>query len=469
MRYNKPKKSGVMKKDKDIVNPYVRHPAYIREPPVTLKDTLKFLGPGLILVGSVVGSGEIILTTTLGATVGFVMLWWMLLSCWGKSIVQAELGRYTVSSGETFLSAFDRLPGKLPGSKRQVSWFIWLWLFTLIPGHLGGGGIYGGSGQAIHMALPFLASKWWTIILAALASILILSGTYRFLEKLMTFMVATFTLITLTCAVLLQFTEYAITWADVKAGLRFEFPAFAVAAALAAYGGTGVTAGESMAYTYWCVEKGYARFAGPTDRSSDWVRRAKGWIRVMHFDVALTLIILTSATVPFYMLGAGVLNRMGVKPDGLETISLLSNMYTQTLGKWAWWLFMLAAFFILYSTVISGLGGGARTFADCMIAFGVIKPDDYRARLRVIRIWAVISPAITALCYFFIENPIWMLTIGGTVSAMMTPIVAGGTIYLRYTHLDKRIAPSWKSDLILWVCFLIMLGLGIYAVYLQFA
>ena len=97
-------------------DPYALRSEYIQEPPVGFWNTVKFLGPGLILVGSVVGSGEIILTTTLGATVGFVMLWWMLLSCWGKSIVQAELGRYAVSSGSTALSAFNDIPGKFPFS-----------------------------------------------------------------------------------------------------------------------------------------------------------------------------------------------------------------------------------------------------------------------------------------------------------------------------------------------------------------
>jgi Mn2+/Fe2+ NRAMP family transporter len=529
--------------EKEVVDPYERRPEYVREPPVGMWNTIKFLGPGLILVGSVVGSGEIILTTTLGATVGFVMLWWMLISCWGKSIVQAELARYTVSSGETVLPAFNRLPGKLPGPRKAVSWFIWLWLINHIPGLLGGGGIYGGVGQAVNMMMPFLGSEWWTILFAALAAVLILSGTYRFLEKLLTVMVVTFTFVTLACAVLLQFTPYAITWADVQAGLRFEFPAFAIAAALAAYGGTGVNAGESMAYTYWCVEKGYARFAGPTDDSDSWIRRARGWIRVMHTDVVLTLLVLTFATVPFYMLGAGVLNQKNLfsiestfrtelnggysvssdlrqefrnsgvplsvdaelstevenrrwqilntdeagdehkyilrlndgqlnvykMPNGVETISILSDMYTETLGDWARWLFMFGAFFVLFSTVVSGLGGGSRMMADCMGVLGIIDPNDYKARVRILRIWAVGAPAIMSTCYFFVQNPVWMLTISGTVGAMMMPIVAGSTIYLRYTRTDRRIAPSGKADTVLWVCFLIMVGLALYIVYRIFA
>ena len=453
---------------RDPEDPYALRSEYIQEPPVGFWNTVKFLGPGLILVGSVVGSGEIILTTTLGATVGFVMLWWMLLSCWGKSIVQAELGRYAVSSGQTALAAFNDIPGKMPFFRSQISWFIFLWFLQQIPGLLGGGGIYGGAGQAMSMMMPFLDSRWWTIIVAIVTATLILSGTYRFLEKLLTFMVVTFTLITLACAILLQFTEFAITWSDVGAGLRFDFPAFAIAAALAAYGGTGVNAGESMAYTYWCTEKGYARFTGPTDGSEGWVNRARGWIRVMHTDVVVTLIVLTFATIPFYMLGAGVLNRMGQMPDGLDTLSILSNMYTQTLGQWAWWLFMVGGFFVLFSTVVSGLGGGSRMIADVMGVIGVIDPNDYKMRIRVRQIWAVVAPAIQSLCYFFAKNPVWMLTISGTVGAMMMPLVAGNTIYLRYFRTDRRIAPGRKADSVLWICFLAMIGLAIYAIYLQF-
>ena len=164
-------------------DPYALRTEHIQDPPVGFWNTVKFLGPGLILVGSVVGSGEIILTTTLGATVGFVMLWWMLLSCWGKSIVQAELGRYAVSSGQTALAAFNDIPGKIPFFRSKISWFILLWFLQQIPGLMGGGGIYGGAGQAMSMMMPFLDSRYWTIIVAIVTAALILSGTYRFLES----------------------------------------------------------------------------------------------------------------------------------------------------------------------------------------------------------------------------------------------------------------------------------------------
>lgn len=447
---------------------YALHPSAVREPPKTFKERLRFLGPGLILVGGVVGSGEIILTTTLGSLVGFSMLWFVLLSCWSKNIIQAELARYAISSGEPFLHAFNRLPGKVPApGGRKVSWYIYFWMLWLIPDILRGGGIYGGAGQVIHAALPFLGSQWWTFLVAIGASAIIITGSYVGLERLMTILVFIFTVITITCAILLQTTDYAISWDEVQQGLSFSFPAFAVIAALALYGGTGVGTNEQMIYSYWCVEKGYARFTGPADGSKEWVRRAKGWIKVMQLDVTLSLVLLTCATIPFYMLGAGILHRIGERPNGLETITVLSNIYTQTLGDWAFWLFMIGAFVVLYSSCIAGLGGFSRVFADGLAVLGVTKRSDYGTRIRVLRIYAVFFPLAASLCYFVVQNPVWLITLSFVIGAIKFPLIAGGAIYLRYKHLDPRVAPSLLANSVLWLCFLVMLVLAAYILWIS--
>ena len=45
-----------------------------KDPPTTLTGILKSLGPGLIIAGSIVGSGELIATTSTGAAAGFSLL-----------------------------------------------------------------------------------------------------------------------------------------------------------------------------------------------------------------------------------------------------------------------------------------------------------------------------------------------------------------------------------------------------------
>jgi Mn2+/Fe2+ NRAMP family transporter len=63
------------------------------EPPRGFFAVVRRLGPGLIIAGSIVGSGELIATTKVGAEAGFVLLWLILVGCVIKVFTQVELGR----------------------------------------------------------------------------------------------------------------------------------------------------------------------------------------------------------------------------------------------------------------------------------------------------------------------------------------------------------------------------------------
>ena len=46
-----------------------------------------------------------------------------------------------------------------------------------------------------------------------------------------------------------------------------------------------------------------------------WCERARGWLRVMQWDAWMSAVVYTFATVAFYLLGAGVLGRVGLNPE----------------------------------------------------------------------------------------------------------------------------------------------------------
>ena len=132
-----------------VSDPYTSGAGVVRDAPVGWINRARFLGPGIVITGSVVGSGELVLTSSLGAAAGYVLLWWMLICCWSKSLVQAEFARYVVVSGDTYLRAMNRIPGRVPGPRGPISWTIWMGLLAFIPGVIGMGGIVGGAGQAL--------------------------------------------------------------------------------------------------------------------------------------------------------------------------------------------------------------------------------------------------------------------------------------------------------------------------------
>ena len=120
------------------------------EPPARLRGILREVGPGLIIAGTVVGSGELIATTKTGAQAGIYLLWLIILACLIKVFVQVEIGRHTITHGETTLSALNRLPGP----RLRVNWLIWYW-FVMMAANAGGmGAIVGGVGQSLALAFP---------------------------------------------------------------------------------------------------------------------------------------------------------------------------------------------------------------------------------------------------------------------------------------------------------------------------
>ncbi|MCZ6890362.1 MAG: Nramp family divalent metal transporter [Gammaproteobacteria bacterium] len=435
-----------------MIDPYTQAPGHTAAPPTTWTQRLRHLGPSVIISGSIVGSGEILLTSSLGAEAGFILLWWVLVSCWSKSIVQAELGRYILTSGDTYLRAVNRLPGKLPGPKGPVGWPIWLGLIAFFPGVLGLGGIIGGAAQALSLLIDGLPSTVAAAIIAGVVMIILGTGSYVRLERVMLFLVIGFTVTTLCCAVLMQSTEYAMTAEDIASGFTFSFPVEYAILALAMYGYTGVNSGEIAAYTYWCVEKGYPRFIGGDHDDPQWLERAQGWIKVLQTDVWATLLILTAATLPFYALGAGVLNRMDLHPEGLETISVLSSMFTVTLGGWAVWVFGIGAFFILMSTALSGIGAGGRFIPDYLIELGFLDRNKVN-RLAWIRGYVLIIPVIGFLLYLGFQRPVLLVTISAVVAAMMLPVQSAATLWLQSHRMDPRVRPKAGIRLALWSVF----------------
>jgi Mn2+/Fe2+ NRAMP family transporter len=122
------------------------------QPPSRLGRILLSIGPGLIVAGSIVGSGELIATTKTGAEAGFSLLWLILLGCVIKVFAQIEFGRYAVISGKTTLRALDEVPG--PRIKGRGNWLVWYWLLMWLASISQLGGIVGGVGQALSISAP---------------------------------------------------------------------------------------------------------------------------------------------------------------------------------------------------------------------------------------------------------------------------------------------------------------------------
>lgn len=552
----------------------------IETPPTSLGAILRRIGPGLIVAGSIVGSGELIATTKAGAEAGFWLLWLILIGCVIKVFVQVEFGRYTIFSGQTALYGMNEVPGPAISYRlltpARVNWLMIYWFVMTAASIAQLGGIVGGVGQALQMGLPLtekgryynefgdlqtrirvtetlitraadrddpqeqaaqkesllqlqgrldeqgarylslrraiqatgkqlaaaepesaaataltgelgqlkddlkaiqaniepIDDEIWATVLGVVTAILLLVGRYRFIEMISTVLVASFTLVTVGNLLALQLNpDWAVTPQEFLRGLSFRFTPTAEAigvsplmTALATFGIIGVGATELIAYPYWCLEKGYARFAGPRDETPEWGHRASGWMKVMRCDAWCSMIVYTFATLAFYLLGAAILGRIRLIPESSEMIRSLSVMYEPVFGTYAPPIFLFGAFAVLYSTFFVANACHARVNADGLQIFGLLGEGEttYRGGVKFL---CGFFPLLCVVIYIVYPHPTILVIFSGMMQAIMLPMLSAAALYFRYFRCDKRIAPGLAWDVCLWLSALGMLVAGGYLAY----
>ena len=556
----------------------------IVEPPARLRGILRQVGPGLIIAGTVVGSGELIATTKTGAQAGIYLLWLIILACLIKVFVQIEIGRHTITHGETTLSALNRLPGP----RLRVNWLIWYW-FVMMAANTGGmGAIVGGVGQALALAFPitgdysraiqlpselelkrYIAWKddidrggaelakltadererirlgqtllrdrldrldreadqrgsealaavsaligaerraaearesdeapatlvakaearvnvllepgtsddWYWAILTTLVTVTLLYfGRYGMIQTLATVLVGLFTLVTIGNVFALQFHDtFRLSASEIWSGLLFRLPPAGtappgivgweitrpLATALMTFGIIGIGGTELGIYPYWCMEKGYARFTGPRRQGAAWAARARGWMRVMHYDAFISMILYTTATIAFFVMGVAVMHKQGLDPAGMRMVSTLLEQYVPAFGEHARWLFLFGAIAVLFSTFLIGNASTARLLTDVLKVSRLMKSDDPKTHDRSV-VWFSVAQPIVALGVFTTgADPVALVLINGLTQAIMLPLMGLAALHFRYREIDARLTPGrWWDRMLLLSCLGLLIAGG---------
>jgi Mn2+/Fe2+ NRAMP family transporter len=435
---------------------YSPDPASIKDPPSSFRSKLAFLGPGFILSASIVGSGELIATTILGAKAGFVAFWVIIVSCVIKVAIQLEFGRTAIINGESPMKLFSGFSGK-------NKWAVWVvFLLTLLK-VIQIGGMLGGSALILYLLYPDIPVTVYVILLGFVVALLIYKNYYRLIERSSLLMVALFTVLTLVSLISVSFTEFRFSIANVIDGLKLHLPPGALLFAIGAFGITGVASDEIIAYNYWCIEKGYASYTGTYDNTTEWRKRAEGWIRVMRMDALFAMIIYTLVTAAFYLLGASILHNAKFIPEGSALISLIADIYTKTLGEGVKLFYLVGAFFVLFSSVFATLAYWTRLFTDIFGQFGWINFSRINARKRTVAILAWTLPVTWILAYFFIRLPSIMILSGGFVGSVLLLVVCYAAIYFRYKK-NAFMPKSISGDVFLWISVISIFVLGLYGI-----
>lgn len=431
-------------------------------PPQSFFSKLRFLGPGFILSASIVGSGELIATTVLGAKAGFITFWVILVSCLIKVAVQLEFGKNAIISGRPLMQDFNSFRG---WRIRNTNWMVWGTFVLTSFKILQLGGMLGGAAIALSLLVPQLPAALSAVILGATLPYFFIKNYYSRIEKVSTWMVCGFTLFTLASFAAIFFTSYSFGLTELSTGLTFQLPPELVFVAIGAFGITGVASDEIIAYTYWCQEKGYARYLGPYEESPEWHARAKGWIKVMHLDAFVAMGIYTLVTAAFYLLGAAILYGREHIPEGTDLVNTLAGIYTESLGSGARVGYLVGAFFALYSSVFATLAYWTRLFPDIFVAVGWIAPQGLGKSVRFL---ALGLPLCWVLTFLFVKQPGVMVLFGGAVGSVLLLLTAYGGVVFYLRNQALKLTPGKVYQTVFWLSIasiLLVSGYGIFKLF----
>ncbi len=403
-------------------------------PPQSFGARLKRIGPGILLAAAAIGSGELILTPRAGAMFGISIGWVILVSIGYKLALTLGLARYTIATGEDIFEGFSHLPG-------PRNWFVWMMALVFLLGAVGYAGIALACGSALFAIFPALSMIQWAVVVVVVTFLLLLKGAYGPVEK------AAFVLsLTLIAGVL-----YSLSVLQPPPGwlLREGIPRLPPGSGQTLISLLGWTAGgtSTLLYSFWILEKGYARPRGNPGAAADLSQdheHFRSWFSLARLDAGVSYMIMMFVSLAFLAIGSITLGTAG--PDGGplvpardETTAVLSRMLTAAAGPQALYIFTIAALAILSSTIIGLVDGKARALRT---AVRIIAPRSRR--------WSDLAwyrAGITSLCLIifallFTGEPVVLIVLVSALEAPVLSLSAVMLVYLLHARLRREDRPG---------------------------
>jgi Mn2+/Fe2+ NRAMP family transporter len=367
-------------------------------------DRVRWLGPGLVMAATAIGASHLVLAPTAGAAYGWSLLWLMTFSHLYKYPAFEFGPRFAVATGTSLVEGYARVPG-------PRGWALWVFLVgTVVQGVTVLAGVLSVAAAVAHAALPFPVPVW-CVILGASGAGLLKSGRFAGLSAVSKWMLLG--LAAMTAIAFFATPPPAEAWVAL---VRPDLPAgsLVLVAAILGWMPTGIDV--SVWHSMWALERREAwteRAGVHPDRSLRVLATARADLWV-GYGLSLVLAIM------FLALGVAVLRPAGVVPQGAEVAVTIARLYTAVLGEWAFYPFLVAAFFGMVSTTYGVMDGFPRAFARTVRR---LRPDSpAEARL----FWGFLcgSLALALVEVVAFPDPLLLVTLAAVTSFLLAPLLS---------------------------------------------
>jgi hypothetical protein len=426
-------------------------------PPVPYKDMpepeplRKVLGPGVILAGIGVGSGEYILWPYISTQVGLGFLWAVFVGVTIQYFLNMEIERYTLATGETAISGFVRF---------WKPWGILMIFFALIPNVWPAWATSGaqtlsfllGTGQGSVSLMSIL------LLIACGVALTISPVVYQTVEKaefLKVGLVVLFLIIAIVVAI------SPSSWADLSQVvtepiLPGDLDTALVLGALAFAGAGGC---NNLVQSNWIRDKGFGmgqyipHIVSPVTgeeearpatgnmirQDEENLRRWKAWWKVANQEQLVSFWFICLASILVFSLLAYSTVGVGTIADApnLEFIRAEGEALMTIVGPWFGNLFWALGTVSLALVSIGVIDYVSRLVADVLITVYVGESERWtESRIYISVVWGMVVVG-SLILLFAIDQPTTLVIIASSLSGVVMFIYS-----ILLIQLNRRALPE---------------------------
>jgi Mn2+/Fe2+ NRAMP family transporter len=290
-------------------------------------QTLRSFGPGIIVVLTALGAGDLVDSSVAGSHYGYDLMWVLALATLVRFVIVNIMARFDLCNTEriTLFEGYSRLHKVYP---------YFFMIFSLLLGNLVTAVMVKGTGEALTNLFNFGNPLMWSVIAVASSFFVTGKSVYNKLENVMKALLAIMTLSFFGLAIYAGPDVVGIA----KGTIGFGMPE-----------GTGIFGTLMLAMSLvGAVAGSLTNFLYPH------FIRDKGWTtpahkRMQRNDLLFGMVMLILINLSIWIVGAEILRPNNIEVKELSDISKALGIYIGSFGPV---IFYLGVFGVLYSTIL---------------------------------------------------------------------------------------------------------------------
>lgn len=391
--------------------------------PDSFTGYLRSFGPGIIVVLTWLGAGDIVSAAVSGGNYGYSLMWVLMLASLVRFVFVSLIAKYQLCNphGETVVDGLVRLH----------PWYApFLVVASVVMAHTIGAYMLVGCGETWHKLTGVGAVWQWSLLWVIAALALVFRPVYQRVETAFKVILAILAASLIGSALRVGPSPTGI----LRGAFGFAVPETVgpFAALLVTVSMIGALGGSMMnlAYPYFLEMKGWkgARFR-----------------RLQTYDLLLGVVVMIILNLAVWTLGAELLHGTDRTVDDLDD---LVSIFGNALGIWGEHLLLLGVFSAVFTSYV-GISMVLALIASQGLrrwwneAHAERATDKSTRTYRIVILWALISPVVWTLPGM--PDFVTLTVIGNGLQVPMIPVLAGGL--WRITASERYIGREYRNKL----------------------